>query len=85
MSEITLQAIEKLLDRKLEGMATKDDLTSELAPMKRQLTSIEEKIDTINTRTHEDDIATMKDVEKLTKRVTALEETITKLRLAYDA
>ena len=85
MSEVTLQAIEKLLDRKLEGLASKDDLTSELAPIKRQLSSIEDKMDRLGNRTHQDDIATMKDVEQLTKRVTALEETIAKLRLGYDA
>ena len=98
MSEITLQAISKLLDDKLnktleglatkkdiEGLATKDDLVSELKPIKAQLTSIEEKVDRLSLRTHQDDVATMKDVEKLTKRVTALEETITKLKLGYDA
>ena len=98
MSEISLQAISKLLDNKLdkrleglatkkdlEGLATKDDLVSELKPIKAQLTRMEEKLDRLSVRTHEDDVATMKDVAKLTTRVTALEETITKLQLGYDA
>ena len=91
MSEVTLEAIAQLFDKRLEGLATKndleglatnDDLVSELKPIKAQLNSIEDKVDRLSARTNEDDVATMKDVEKLTKRVKALETAFTKLHPA---
>jgi hypothetical protein len=79
MSELT----KEYFDQMLSGLATKDDLVSELKPIKHQLTRIEEKVDRISTRTHEDDVATMKDVVKLTKRVKSLEETASRLKPAH--
>jgi len=90
MSEITLQQIEQLLDQKIALVASKADVdlvrsefADEIAPLKRQLSSIETKIDRLATRTSEDDVATMKDVQQLAERMKNLEKEIAKLKLTH--
>lgn len=43
-----------------------------------QLTRMENKLDRLSLRTHEDDVATMKDVEKVTDRLKILEKSPSK-------
>ena len=51
----------------LSWFASKDDLTSEIRPIKLQLTSIEEKIDRLSVRANEDHMANAKDISRLKK------------------
>ncbi|HLK63280.1 MAG TPA: hypothetical protein VKU19_07560 [Bryobacteraceae bacterium] len=85
-----MQQIEQLLDQKIALVASKADVdlvrsefADEIAPLKRQLSSIETKIDRLATRTSEDDVATMKDVQQLAERMKNLEKEIAKLKLTH--
>jgi hypothetical protein len=83
--EIVIFPTRRLLTANRLHFVTSRRRKKELKPIKAQLTNIEEKLDRISLRTHQDDTATLKDVDKLTLRVSALEETIAKLKLGYDA
>ncbi len=66
----------------LEGFATKTDLIEEIRPVKQQLASIEAKVDRLSLRSSEDDIAIIKDVEKLNKRVSVVQKDVKTLKLS---
>ena len=68
----------------LDELASKDDLSKEIAPLKEQLT-IEGKIDRLSVRTNEGHTATLKDVVKLKGRVKSLEREVEKLKLQHAA
>jgi archaellum component FlaC len=63
-------------DQQIEQLHSQllSDFKDEIAPLKTQLTSIENKVDRISVRTTEDHIATMRDVERLEKRLKAVEK-----------
>lgn len=64
-----MELTKEYFDQVTSGLATKDDLASEVRPLQAQLATIENKLDRLSTRTSEDDVVTMKDLEHLTGRV----------------